>query len=255
MLKAIETSYKGYLFRSRLEARWAVFFDALGLDWEYEPEGFELPDGTRYLPDFRLPKVMATGAAWLEVKPIISSDTWPSIKRAIDVAIAANTAFILAVGMPDRSSMLIVPNAQNTTPAIPWDQLPTYADAYAAARSARFEYGPMPTSVSERTALIDKPSAGDSVLEQLARLMPKVWNDVHQKVRDDNDLRLACLMDFSRPYDILHEGCRFTIRIATRGALFQEKLSRPDCIGKLQTLVCEALNVDARLIVINGQTE
>ena len=32
-IKAIETSYKGYLFRSRLEARWAVFFDALGLVW------------------------------------------------------------------------------------------------------------------------------------------------------------------------------------------------------------------------------
>ncbi|MCB6994492.1 hypothetical protein LI177_13475 [bacterium 210820-DFI.6.37] len=27
-LKAIQTEYKGYRFRSRLEARWAVFFDA-----------------------------------------------------------------------------------------------------------------------------------------------------------------------------------------------------------------------------------
>jgi len=53
-IKAIETSYKGYLFRSRLEARWAVFFDALGIVWEYEREGFEL-DGLRYLPDFWLP--------------------------------------------------------------------------------------------------------------------------------------------------------------------------------------------------------
>lgn len=52
MIKAIETRYKGYRFRSRLEARWAVFFDALGLDWEYEPEGYVLPDGTKYLPDF-----------------------------------------------------------------------------------------------------------------------------------------------------------------------------------------------------------
>jgi hypothetical protein len=51
--RAIETRYKGYRFRSRLEARWAVFFDALGLKWEYEPEGFELPSG-RYLPDFKV---------------------------------------------------------------------------------------------------------------------------------------------------------------------------------------------------------
>lgn len=42
-IKAIKTEYKGYRFRSRLEARWAVFFDALGVRWEYEKEGYELP--------------------------------------------------------------------------------------------------------------------------------------------------------------------------------------------------------------------
>jgi hypothetical protein len=40
MLKPIETFYRGYRFRSRLEARWAVFMDAAGIVWEYEPEGF-----------------------------------------------------------------------------------------------------------------------------------------------------------------------------------------------------------------------
>jgi hypothetical protein len=39
--------YNGYRFRSRLEARWAVFFDELGVAYRYEPEGFEL-GGTRY---------------------------------------------------------------------------------------------------------------------------------------------------------------------------------------------------------------
>ena len=53
-MKAIETIYKGYRFRSRLEARWAVFFDALGIWWEYEPEGMVLSDGSYYLPDFFL---------------------------------------------------------------------------------------------------------------------------------------------------------------------------------------------------------
>lgn len=67
-LKAIETSYGGYRFRSRLEARWAVFFDILGFNWEYEVEGFELPDNQWYLPDFR---VMAPSGlvTWYEVKP------------------------------------------------------------------------------------------------------------------------------------------------------------------------------------------
>lgn len=67
-MKAIETSYRGYRFRSRLEARWAVFFDALNLSWEYEPEGFDLGFGELYLPDFRVtsPQGLVT---WYEVKP------------------------------------------------------------------------------------------------------------------------------------------------------------------------------------------
>lgn len=65
MLKAIETRYKGYRFRSRLEARWAVFFDTLGITWEYEKEGYDLGDAGWYLPDFWLPQVRM----WAEVKP------------------------------------------------------------------------------------------------------------------------------------------------------------------------------------------
>lgn len=68
MIKAIETNYKGYRFRSRLEARWAVFFDRMGMRWEYEPEGFELPDGTRYLPDFRFKSPQGI-VYWYEIKP------------------------------------------------------------------------------------------------------------------------------------------------------------------------------------------
>ncbi len=63
MIKAIETVYNGYRFRSRLEARWAVFFDTLGIKYEYEKEGYDL-DGTWYLPDFWLPK----HELWVEIK-------------------------------------------------------------------------------------------------------------------------------------------------------------------------------------------
>jgi hypothetical protein len=66
-MKALETEYRGYRFRSRLEARWAVFFDACRIEWEYEPEGYELTNGTRYLPDFWLPKFH--GGIFVEVKP------------------------------------------------------------------------------------------------------------------------------------------------------------------------------------------
>lgn len=67
-IQAIETKYAGCRFRSRLEARWAVFFDTLGIAWEYEPQGFAIPRGdgtaTPYLPDFLLPEC----GTWIEVK-------------------------------------------------------------------------------------------------------------------------------------------------------------------------------------------
>ena len=70
MMKPIQTEYKGYLFRSRLEARWAVFFDACDVEWEYEPEGYDLGDGLMYLPDFLLHGVdgRAAGDLYVEVK-------------------------------------------------------------------------------------------------------------------------------------------------------------------------------------------
>jgi hypothetical protein len=64
MIKAIETRYKGYRFRSRMEARWAVFFDTLKIRYEYEMEGFDLGNGEKYLPDFWFPDF----CAWGEVK-------------------------------------------------------------------------------------------------------------------------------------------------------------------------------------------
>lgn len=78
-MKPIETIYNGYRFRSRLEARWAVFFDALGVDYEYEPEGFRLDNGMYYLPDFRVKCWGTRGRIckepfdlWIEVKGHIS---------------------------------------------------------------------------------------------------------------------------------------------------------------------------------------
>jgi hypothetical protein len=64
-VKPIETVYHGYRFRSRLEARWAVFFDALGIEWVYEPEGYDLGELGWYLPDFWLPQL----GCLAEVKP------------------------------------------------------------------------------------------------------------------------------------------------------------------------------------------
>lgn len=98
-LAAIQTKYKGHLFRSRLEARWAVFFDALGIAWEYEPEGYLLSDGSRYLPDFLLPGFHLTGGVFVEVKPQ-GGDT----SKARQFAIDSDGAVLIAVGTPSAQA-------------------------------------------------------------------------------------------------------------------------------------------------------
>jgi len=68
-VRPLPTYYHDTAMRSRLEARWAVFFDALGIPWEYEPQGFRLDHGC-YLADFRL-----WGVLYAEIKPPPSADT------------------------------------------------------------------------------------------------------------------------------------------------------------------------------------
>ena len=66
-MKAIETVYNGYRFRSRLEASWAAFFDIMEWGWDYEPIDL---DG--WIPDFA---IRAIGdPIYVEVKPI----SWPA---------------------------------------------------------------------------------------------------------------------------------------------------------------------------------
>ena len=84
-IKAIQTTYAGHLFRSRLEARWAVFFDSLGVFWKYEPQGFMVGIEWRerpYLPDFYLPDL----DLWVEVKGSDESMDWTLIGDACDGA-------------------------------------------------------------------------------------------------------------------------------------------------------------------------
>lgn len=74
-IKSIDTYYLSksgaeYYFRSRLEAKWAYFFDEVGIDWEYEQEGYEF-DRTRYLPDFWIPHLKL----WVEIKGVLDWKT------------------------------------------------------------------------------------------------------------------------------------------------------------------------------------
>lgn len=99
-IKAIETSYKGYRFRSRLEARWAVFMDAIGRQWEYEKEGYRLPSGP-YLPDFWLPFEHSSypdAGYWFEIKPVDPTELEKSLCRELACLTKHTTRMI--VGRP-----------------------------------------------------------------------------------------------------------------------------------------------------------
>ena len=104
MIKPIETVYKGYRFRSRLEARWAICFDALGMIWEYEKEGFPLISGP-YLPDFWLPypgdlnfSGYHNAGHWLEVKG--QEPTQHELAALLHLSIHTNHSGILVWGPP-----------------------------------------------------------------------------------------------------------------------------------------------------------
>ncbi len=160
MIKAIPTKYGGCHFRSRLEARWAVFFDRLDIAWEYEKEGYELGDMGRYLPDFWFPKQKA----WGEVKPDYLSieDRISSGLKAGALSSATDRAFIFLEGLPKNkpyqmcyldedgnvhseyicfhihSSGNFYILSTGNPECVAWDDVERAA---CAAKSARFEYG------------------------------------------------------------------------------------------------------------------
>jgi hypothetical protein len=92
-MQAIETRYNGHRFRSRTEARWAVLLDHLGVKYEYEPEGYELGDGVRYLPDFYLP----AEDCYIEIKGDPESVDWDKIGA---FASRIRKTVIVAMGQP-----------------------------------------------------------------------------------------------------------------------------------------------------------
>ena len=154
-MKAIQTVYKGYFFRSRLEARWAVFFDALNIDWEYEKEGFDFGKD-KYLPDFWLKTVNM----WAEVKPEYPFD---KTAKSLAVQLAQNTGYpvLMLGGVPKNfpypgivkdgtecdfclTNHHNYPQKEHRFYANPSDEELQWDDteeAVIAARSARFEFG------------------------------------------------------------------------------------------------------------------
>jgi hypothetical protein len=106
-MKAIETRYKNRRFRSRLEARYAVLLDALGVPWVYEKEGYEL-DGLQYLPDFWLPEQ----DSWLEIKG--QEPTGEELEKAARLSFYSNKTVYVRYGdiSPESNKCYIFPAIQ-----------------------------------------------------------------------------------------------------------------------------------------------
>lgn len=91
-MKSIPCTYKGVKMRSRLEATWAAVLDNYGIEWVYEPEGYELSDGTLYLPDFYLPRANMI----FEVKGVMTEFDEHKIRQWV-----ADAHRPAAIGFPD----------------------------------------------------------------------------------------------------------------------------------------------------------
>lgn len=148
-LKAIETEYKGYRFRSQLEARWAVFFDACGVSWEYEPEGYDLGNGLYYLPDFLLHGVTINHAyhakgqdLYVEVKGQMTDRDAAKINRFAELRLRddgeSGDYFAAHPGIGKDGTFQLF--GDDSTYFWDVDKWATER-AYRTARQARFEHG------------------------------------------------------------------------------------------------------------------
>lgn len=176
MISAIETSYNGYLFRSRLEARWAVFFDTAGIKYQYELQGFNTGPQGWYLPDFFLPDILS--GVWFEVKgryptdsdmgkleevrnitsnsvaiahgdipfvkdPYAQDDNINTVLLYNEMAHEWESSCFIGKGSNDASMGVCLLKANNSSCKL-WDdgdRAMIMDEAYRAARSARFEHG------------------------------------------------------------------------------------------------------------------
>jgi len=159
MIQPKETYYNGYRFRSRLEARWAVFFDHLNFLWDYEFEGFQIDEDKSYLPDFMLRDDGTFPDIWVEVKPqkpmkqTESKRYYQAARRLIDTA--EHAGFLVVMGDPLEANSFLFGNfggEKKLGPLTAGAFVNFFAlkakmdgekifEAAKAARSARFEYG------------------------------------------------------------------------------------------------------------------
>jgi hypothetical protein len=199
-MEPIETEYKGYRFRSRLEARWATLFDWMSYDWRYEPQGVRFEDGTTYLPDFFIEGGTASRLQSIE-KPILSPGFWIEIKggsptqeevdNCVKLSESDSRPVFMFTGVnnndecirciPNRSPEkiecvdllgLIILSERSSDHSL----MEAYHDAENAlkeARSARFEHGESPHESETQQTASPKSEKSISNSEVVSQQLPE----------------------------------------------------------------------------------
>ena len=135
------TSYRGQLFRSKLEARWAVFLDYHFIidSWQYEPHTFALPQkGWTYTPDFLFRAGPFVG--YIEVKPKAISEQQEYVYTQM-LQQLGGVPLYLGIGTFYKRKVPTLQVLGETQKLklyeIPW--LPSSNDAIQMARNFRFD--------------------------------------------------------------------------------------------------------------------
>ena len=153
-MKAINTRHNGNYYRSRLEARWAVYFETLKIKFDYEFEGFTTSNHN-YLPDFYFPKFGFYGEVKREGFGDEDVERWTEFARESKCPLMifegtphANPcrAFGMHIDMP----LLVIPFAHLFVKKMAvyyhagghesFNKYPPFREAIRMAREKRFEF-------------------------------------------------------------------------------------------------------------------
>ncbi len=162
-MRSLPTIYRNNYFRSRTEARHALFMDALGEKWDYETVGFDLDDGDKYMPDFWLPRLNM----YLEIKG--QEPNPDEIRKARKLQFFTACDVVILHGKPlENDGMLFgwdhSEGGRFTESIVQWDYKdgllelrsdvfhapPQLRYAASVASLAQFEYGAQPELAASR---------------------------------------------------------------------------------------------------------
>lgn len=198
-IKAKPTRYKGIPFRSRLEARWAAFFDKLGWEWEYEPCDFN-----GWYPDF---VIFGQSPIYVEVKPVLDFPKGVADKMMQSISTQENHWLLIVGQRPLVSpSAWLKPLCENIN--IGWTNRFFAENQSPHCSAAHYCNGknwncsiPTPFLVADKPAwdfghtLLDADgavygdkafpfeSAGIDVSRRLVECIQKLWGDAHKETR------------------------------------------------------------------------